>query len=120
MSKLNELINRLCPYGVRFEPLFKIASIERGVRVTKQQLSDDGKYICVSGGTQPMGRIDSFNREANTITISSYGAAGYVGFIEEKFWANDVCLCIFPSKQLNNRLIKSLNVIFLKSCHSRI
>lgn len=50
-----------------------------------------------------MGRYSNKNRNANTITISSYGAAGYVNYIEEDFWANDVCLSVFPNEEVLNK-----------------
>ena len=47
-----------------------------------------------------MGSYTKNNRNENTITISSYGAAGFIGFIEEPFWANDVCLSVFPNEDI--------------------
>lgn len=81
------------------------ATIKRGVRVTKSQLSDNKKYPVYSGGVKPMGYFDDFNQEANVITVVKYGTAGYVNFIEQKFWANDVCYCIKPNKGINNKFL---------------
>jgi len=105
MNKLDELINKLCPNGVKFKKISDVSVIKRGERVTKKDLTEDGLYPVMSGGTSFMGRMNSYNKEANTITISSYGAAGYVDFINERFWANDVCLTIIPKKEINNRFL---------------
>lgn len=105
MSRLEELIQRLCPNGVTFKPLNEIASVKRGERITKNDLVEDGLFPVMSGGTKFMGKISKYNREPHTITISSYGAAGYVDFITEKFWANDVCLSILPFQNINNKFL---------------
>lgn len=36
MTKLEELINELCPDGVEYKELFKIAEVLRGNRITKK------------------------------------------------------------------------------------
>ncbi len=98
-------MKELCPNGVEYKLLAQVCDIERGERITKKDISDTGAFAVISGGQQPMGRFSKYNRNENTITISSYGAAGYVGFQTEKFWANDVCLCIYPHNLLNNRYL---------------
>lgn len=84
----------------------EICEIKRGKRITKNDLIEKGKYLAISGGKEPFGRIDKFNRDENTITIAQYGSAGYVNFQTERFWANDVCYSIFPNlKILNNKYL---------------
>ncbi|WP_181332774.1 restriction endonuclease subunit S [Helicobacter pylori] len=77
-----------------------IAEIKRGVRITKNELDVFGKYPVVSGGVGFLGYTNNFNRYENTITIAQYGTAGYVNFQTNKFWANDVCFCIYPNKDI--------------------
>lgn len=105
MSKIEELIERLCPNGVKYRKIEDVAIIKRGDRITKRDLKEEGSYKVISGGVEPMGYYDKYNRDEKTITISSYGYAGYVSFIEEKFWANDVCLCVFPNDIVNNKYL---------------
>ena len=100
MSKIDELIKEKCPNGVERKPLREIAKIKRGERITKKDITDDGEYPVMSGGVKPMGRYKDKNRDANTITISSYGAAGFVNYVEEDFWANDVCLSVYPDEKI--------------------
>ena len=105
MSKLNDLITQLCPDGVPYKKLGEVAEIRRGERITKKDLIADGKYAVMSGGRDFFGRYNSYNRNENTITIAQYGSAGYVDYIKEKFWANDVCYCAFPLSCINNRYL---------------
>ena len=80
-------------------------NVIRGKRVTKGNLIDNGLYPVISGGVTPMGFINSFNREANTITVSQYGTAGYVDYQDSRFWANDICYCIYPKANLVNKYL---------------
>ena len=105
MSKLNDLIAQLCPDGVPYKKLGEVADIKRGERITKKDLIADGKYAVMSGGRDFFGRYNLYNRNENTITIAQYGSAGYVNYIKEKFWANDVCYCVFPLSCINNRYL---------------
>ena len=95
MNKIERMLQELCPEGVEYKKLGEVCEIKRGNRVTKKQISDIGTYPVISGGITPMGYIDQYNREANTITIAQYGTAGYVDWQKSKFWANDVCYSLF-------------------------
>ncbi|WP_121045033.1 restriction endonuclease subunit S [Helicobacter pylori] len=77
-----------------------IAEIKRGVRITKNELDVFEKYPVVSGGVGFLGYTNNFNRYENTITIAQYGTAGYVNFQKNKFWANDICFCVYPNKDV--------------------
>ena len=92
-------------FGYATVELGDIAEIVRGERVTKKDLTDDAQYPVMSGGFNPLGYLDKYNREANTITVAQYGSAGYVNFVTEKFWANDVCYSIFPYGDINNKYL---------------
>ena len=105
MSKLQELIDRLCPDGVEFKPLGEVCEIKRGERVTKNQVNNIGSYPVISGGVTPMGYLEKFNREANTITVAQYGTAGFVNWQDKRFWANDICYSLFPADVLDNRFL---------------
>ena len=91
MSKIEELISELCPKGINSPPLSELLLLQRGERVTKSDLLPDGQIPVVSGGKGYMGFVRDSNREMNTITIAQYGAAGYVAWQNQAFWANDVC-----------------------------
>jgi type I restriction enzyme S subunit len=90
---------------VEWKELGDVCKIVRGKRVTKGELIENGRYPVISGGVTPMGYIDSYNREPNTITVSQYGTAGYVDFQHSRFWANDICYCIYPESNLDNKYL---------------
>ena len=90
---------------VEWKKLGEVCTIIRGNRVTKGELVDNGKFPVISGGVTPMGFIDSYNREPNTITVSQYGTAGYVDFQHSRFWANDICYCVYPQKDMDNKYL---------------
>jgi type I restriction enzyme, S subunit len=100
-----EFISKLLDVETEWKALESCASIERGQRVTKSELSPEKKYPVFSGGVTPMGFYDDFNQGKNTITIVKYGTAGFVNFIKTDFWANDVCYCIKPGAALSNRYL---------------
>lgn len=113
MSKLDELIKEYCPNGVHYKSLNSLASIKTGKGITKKDIKENGIYPIISGGKKPMGFYDIYNREKNCITVSRVGAnAGYVDFIECKFYLNDKCFSVIP-------LIEEINTkymfYFLKS-----
>lgn len=90
---------------VEWKKLGDICSIVRGNRVTKSDLVEDGIYPVISGGVSPLGYINRFNREPNTITMAQYGSAGYVDLQKEKFWANDVCYSFSPKNCIFNKYL---------------
>lgn len=112
MSELNELLKGL---QVKSIPLGEVSIIKRGKRVTKRQLSPEKKYPVYSGGVKPMGYFEDYNQDENTITVVKYGTAGFVNYITEKFWANDVCYCLKPKENLNNKYL--LHVLKQKQNH---
>lgn len=97
MSKLQELIDKLCPNGVEFKPLGEVCEIKTGKGITKNDATGGGNYPIISGGQTPMGYYHEYNRGPKTVTISRVGAyAGFVSFIEEPFYLNDKCFSIIP------------------------
>ena len=87
---------------VEWKKLGEVCEIVRGNRVTKSDLVENGAYPVISGGVSPLGFIDKYNREANTITIAQYGSAGYVDMQLNRFWANDVCYSLYPNEGVIN------------------
>ena len=86
--------------GVRKEKVGAVCLIERGVRITKDSLNSFGRYPVYSGGITPMGYYQYANRLSSTVTVVKYGSAGFVNYVQEDFWANDVCYTISPNSLL--------------------
>lgn len=100
MSKLQELIQKLCPNGVEYKKLGDFCEIKTGKGITKSDAVLGGTYPIISGGQSPMGYYHTFNREANTVTISCVGAyAGFVNYIKERFYLNDKCFSVIPASE---------------------
>lgn len=90
---------------VEWKSIGEITTIIRGNRVTKSDLIENGKYPVISGGVSPLGFINKYNREPNTITIAQYGSAGYIDMQKESFWANDVCYSVYPTDCVVNKYL---------------
>ena len=87
--------------------LNSISNIKKGEQKNKLDLIADGKYPVLNGGMNFSGYCNSYNREANTITISEGGNAGYVNFIKEKFWSSGHCYTLHDLK---------IDIYFLYQC----
>lgn len=74
--------------------LGEICEINRGVRVVKSELSQEGGFPVYQNSLTPLGYYDKSNYPANTTFVISAGAAGKVGFSDVDFWAADDCLCL--------------------------
>ena len=96
---------------VEWKKLGEVCEIKTGRGITQKDCSEDGQYPVISGGQTPMGMYHQYNRESKTVTISRVGAyAGYVSFINERFYLNDKCFSIIPfdNSVLNNKYLYSV------------
>ena len=106
MSRLEELIAELCPEGADYYPLKAVCSITKGVQFNKSNMNEEGSYPVINGGINPSGYIELYNQDENTITISQGGAsAGYVNWVNQKFWAGAHCYILKPGSCINNRYL---------------
>ena len=106
MSKLEGLIQKFCPNGAEHAPLESVCQISKGIQFNKSAMNDSGTYPVINGGITASGYIEQYNQEENTITISQGGAsAGYVNWIETKFWAGAHCYVLKPSDKVLNRYL---------------
>jgi type I restriction enzyme, S subunit len=107
MSKIQILIDELCPEGIGFGNLGDFSEIYTGTQLNKTKMFDEGKYPVLNGGINPSGRYDEYNEDAETIAVSQGGAsAGFVNFMREPFWAGAHCFIIKPiRKKVLNRFI---------------
>jgi len=106
-SKIEKLIAELCPNGVEFKELGKLASIETGTQLNKTAMAEVGDYPVLNGGINPSGFYHEYNTEENAVAISQGGAsAGYVNFVTTKFWAGAHCFVVKPiSNEAENRYL---------------
>lgn len=103
MSRINDLIKELCPNGVEYKLLKDVSEMKRGQSITTKNLKI-GKIPVIAGGQEPSFYNDKYNREGETITVSSSGA--YAGFLN--YW-NEPILCTdsfsIKAKKLNMRYL---------------
>ena len=115
MSKLEELINELCPNGVEYKKIKEVTEMKRGSSLTKKN-AVEGVYPVVSGGRLPAFYCDKFNREGETITVAGSGiGAGYVQYWNEPIFAND-CFTL----KGDNQVITKFVYYYLKSIQKQI
>ena len=108
MSKIDELLKN---EKVEWKKLGEVCTISKGKQMNKIEMSENGKYPVINGGISPSGYIDMFNTNENTITVSQGGAsAGFVNFIEEKFWLGAHAFSVIP----NNEKISKYNYDYSK------
>ena len=104
MSRLEELIEKLCPEGVEYVAFGTVCKISKGIQFNKADMNEIGTYPVINGGTNPSGYIEQYNQEENTITISQGGAsAGFVNWLTTKFWAGAHCYVLAPLDSVLNR-----------------
>ena len=89
MSRLQELLEELCPNGVEYRKLKDVSVMQRGTSLTKANATE-GEIPVISGGREPAFYCDRCNRDGETITVAGSGAgAGYVQYWNEPIYAND-------------------------------
>lgn len=93
-------------------PLNKVCNITKGKQLNKNTLFDSGSFSVINGGITPSGYCETFNTDANTITISEGGnSCGYVSFLKEPFWCGGHCYALKEVKLNNNYLYQFLKFI---------
>lgn len=120
MSKLEELIKRLCPDGVEYKTLGEVAQIKRGVRLIKKQLKTEGMYPVYQNSSIPLGYYDNYNCAENTTMIITAGAAGDILFSNKKFWAADDCFCFICDEFLDAKFLYYTLTSQQKAIYSKV
>lgn len=115
MSRIDDLIVKYCPNGIEYVSLGKSCEISTGKGITTKDVNNDGVFPIISGGVKPMGFYDKYNRNENTVTIARAGTAGYVDFIQKKFWLNDKCFSIIPLAEYAKKIHTKFMFYYLKN-----
>ena len=64
--------------GVEYKTLSDVVRVERGKRVVRDQLPENGKYYVYQNALAPLGYINEFNFKGNTTFVIGAGAAGEI------------------------------------------
>lgn len=88
MTKLEELINGLCPDGVEYKKIADVCNFNRGTSLVSKN-AKSGDIPVISGGQKPAFYHNEANRTGTTITVAGSGAyAGYVSI-----WYEPIFVC---------------------------
>lgn len=96
MSRLDELIQELCPDGVEYKTVGALANISRGRVMSKNYIAENaGEYPVYSSQTEndgELGKISTYDFEGEYLTWTTDGAnAGSVFYRNGKFSVTNVC-----------------------------
>lgn len=110
-SKIDELIEELCPHGVEFRLLGDVAELQRGTSITKRNIVK-GDIPVVAGGQQPAYFHNEGNRDGETIVVAGSGAyAGFVSWWTQPIFVSDA----FSVKTNSGVLLAKYAFYFLKN-----
>lgn len=88
MTKLEELINELCPDGVEYKKIADVCNFNRGTSLVSKN-AKSGNIPVISGGQKAAFYHNEANRTGTTITVAGSGAyAGYVSI-----WYEPIFVC---------------------------
>ena len=90
---------------VEWKRISDICQLERGVRVVKKDLQDEGDIPVYQNSLTPLGFYEDSNYPGNTPFVICAGAAGEIGYSTKKFWAADDCTCIVCSPEINSKYV---------------
>lgn len=105
MSKIDDLIQKLCPDGVEHKKLSEVANVQRGVRVVRKNLSERDGYPVYQNSLAPLGYYSKANEPAGTPFVIGAGAAADIGYSAEEYWGADDCYSIECGDRLIGRFI---------------
>lgn len=96
MSRLEEMIQELCPDGVEYKTVGVLANISRGRVISKDYIAENaGEYPVYSSQTEnegELGKISTYDFEGEYLTWITDGAnAGSVFYRNGKFSVTNVC-----------------------------
>ena len=88
------------PIDWNYAAIKTVAEVKRGVRVTRSQLSINGKYPVFQNTNYPLGYFDNYNVDAYVPFVIIGGSAGLIGKSRIKYWAADDCAYFDASDEL--------------------
>lgn len=91
---------------VEWKKLGEVCKVHTGSQLNRAEMMDLGLYPVVNGGRDYSGFTDNYNEEACNITISQGGeSAGFVNWINRKFWAGAHCYVVEDTPVFNKRFL---------------
>lgn len=115
MSKLQELINKLCPNGVEYLNLGDVCEFKRGKALSSKNVIK-GPVPVMAGGQKPSCYHNTPNRSGETIVVAGSGA--YAGFVT--YWKIPIFVSDAFSVHPNDRLLTKYVFYYLKNFQEKI
>ena len=104
MTHIEQLIQDLCPQGVEWKTIGETLGVNRGRRLTKSELSEDGSYEVYHGSKDtPLGCYTESNAPKDTVIIVNTGGIGGVKYLDKDFWCSDGSFWLGHSDLINNK-----------------
>lgn len=102
-EQLNKVLNNydLYKYKLKETTLGELAKINRGKRLVRDQLSDEGAYPVYQNSLTPLGFYHEKNFEGDKTCVISAGAAADIFYQKKDFWAADDVLVITTDKLIS-------------------
>ncbi len=106
MTHIEQMIQDLCPNGIEWKTIKETVGVNRGRRLTKSQLKEDGLYEVYHGSKDtPLGRYDDYNAPKDTIIIVNTGGIGGVKYLDKAFWCSDGSFWLGHSTGISNKFL---------------
>lgn len=103
------IANSVQTNNASFEPVGRIATVGRGKRVVKKDLSatpEPDMFPVFQNSIAPMGYSNDWNVDGGVaFTIIAGSSSGSIGFSDEPFWAADDCLYFEGHDGVDNRYL---------------
>ena len=105
MSRLQELINELCPNGVEYKTIGDISKTLKKETLKTNELIEGGKYPVINSGREIYGFYNNYNNDGDAVTIAARGEyAGVINYFSDKFWAGGLC---YPYTSINENILNT-------------
>ena len=106
MTHIEQMIQDLCPNGIEWKTIKETVGVNRGRRLTKSQLKEDGLYEVYHGSKDtPLGRYDDYNAPKDTIIVVNTGGIGGVKYLDKAFWCSDGSFWLGHSTGISNKFL---------------
>ena len=110
MSKLNELIQALCPDGVEYKTLKDVLTIKNG----RDYKSFNQGSVPVYGSGGIMTYVDTYAYDGPSVLIPRKGSLSNIFYVEGQFWTVDT---IFYTIIDENQVLPKYVFYYLKNAH---
>jgi type I restriction enzyme S subunit len=105
MSQISFLEKLLDGAEVEWKSLADIVIFQRGKRLVKNQLAERGEYAVFQNSMKPLGYYHESNVSSKSAFVICAGAAGEIGFSDDKFWAADDVYYAEKSETLSSKYL---------------